>query len=751
MRAEDSLTERPETGRGPRRPRHAAGSGSRIDWNRLFDRDSTEAAMEEIALVLGGPAVEPASVAEPVPGEAAERTELTREAMAAWRVARESLSRMEANLEARSRELGLLQVMGQKAAEARNAEELFSLAAEVLQEASDLEMILVTHRLRGKAGSRAFLSRPVGEAVLAELGRESIRFLQWEEEADRSCTGEPLGTFDPDRWPLKSYREQDLVMLPVMRRGTPAACLALLHSSPPDEPRLRVLYSAANQLSMHIDRILTVQEAEESRFRSILDSMPQAVLLTDTSLRVLQANPAAERLQERMGISGPGETMRTVGGLDLETLAGRVRSGAEEKACSETRLDGGEILDVTVCPFRSAKGVTEGLLLILSDVTESRRLQEQLTHAEKVSSIGRMISGVAHELNNPLASIMGYAQLLRSTSGDSKLSERLGVLYQESRRCQRIVQKLLSFVRNHEPERRALSINEITDSVIGLMKYQLRVDGVEVETDLDLSVPPVVGDGHQLQQALLNLVTNAQHAMRDSTGKGRLLIRTGCAGGDRVRLEVEDSGPGVPEEIRGRIFDPFFTTKGPGEGTGLGLSLVFGTVRAHRGTVRVRDGSLGGACFEIELPGGDLPGGVEEEPADGAESHEVEPARILVVDDETSLVSLLRDALAPDGHEILSSTSGSDALATLEDAGVDLVIMDYRMPDMDGRRLHDAILERHPALAPGLILTTGDTVSREPDKFARQVGMPLLHKPFDLDDLRKVVRRRLRDAGKAGS
>jgi two-component system NtrC family sensor kinase len=265
---------------------------------------------------------------------------------------------------------------------------------------------------------------------------------------------------------------------------------------------------------------------------------------------------------------------------------------------------------------------------------------------------------------------------------------------------------------------------------------------VRVERSLDPGLPPIQGDPHELQQALLNLVTNAQHAVRAGEG-GTVVIRTEAAGGGCVALEVEDNGPGVPEAIRSRIFDPFFTTKAAGQGTGLGLSIVYGIVRAHGGTIRVEDRSCGGARFRIELPiGSCVPGGARE-PEAGVASLEPRRGRILVVDDEEPVARLICEALAEDGHDAVFAFGGREALDRMAVEPFDLIISDLRMPGLAAERLCEEMDRLETGLSRRLLLTTGDTVSREAAAIAERAGLALLHKPFDLDHLRRTVRLRL--------
>lgn len=718
-------------------PRGGAGSA---DWSRLLNLHSVESATREIRRML--------ETTGEAPAESSTGTEVdsVAEALAIWRAARDELTRMEQRLESRTRELGLLQNLGRKAAEAHTVSELFRIAAETLQERLEVELVVTVRLDTGAPQVDSYQVRPVERPVLREIAAESCSFIESNLPPDVSVGIHRLGSWDEKHWPMRSVREQDMVMLPIRRRDETVACLTLVHSSPPEEARFRLLYGAANQLSTHVDRILTVQEAEQGRFRSILECMPQAVILADTGFLPVRVNPAGNELLERLGFAGGQRSVRRLVGLDLGALADQVHKTGGLPADSEARLPDGRVFNVTASAVRGERSRIEGWVFVFTDLTESRRLQDQLSQAEKMSSLGQMISGVAHELNNPLASILGYAQLLQATSAaeGGELAQRLKIMDQEARRCQKIVQNLLSFARRRDPERKPYSLNELVQSVIALMRYQLRMDNVEIVRETDPDLPYLYGDAHQIQQALLNLVTNAHHAMKHGGG-GKLSIRTVLLEGGGMNLVVEDDGPGIPAAIRSKIFDPFFTTKDPGEGTGLGLSLVYAAIAAHGGTVQCEAAADGGARFVISLPIGQ-PSDEEDAGCDRRSGEEPAAGRssILVVDDEEPVARLLAEMLMSEGHQVQVAADGDQALEYMARGAYDLVVTDYKMPGLGGERLCEAIAERYHHLKGRVLMTTGDTVSGEPEKAAGDAGVPLIYKPFDVDEFRSLVRRRLR-------
>ena len=651
------------------------------------------------------------------------------------------VERAERRLAARSRELDALQRLGRRAAEAQTADELFVTVIAALHRAEELDLALVAFEWDGGSVLRLHLSRPFDESYVREVVTRAWRFLGWPGEPQEPRRSE-LDGFDAARGRRGPFREEDIVLLPLVRAGRPAACLVVVPTAATDEQRLRLFYSASNQLSLHLDRLLRARQAETDRFRAMFEAMPQGVVLTDRNLRVIQANRSAERMLADCG-GGAARFDSLLERLALMPQVQDVRGGRCNVAEGEAQPDGDRTWSLTVSRMLDEEGAKDRLVFVLTDITERRRLQRQLAQSEKMSSLGQMISGVAHELNNPLASIVGYTQLIRGAAqGDGPLHKRLEVLGREAERCRKIVQNLLSFVRHHEPEHKPLSLNQVVENVVALLRYQLRVDGIRVDSELDTGLPALEGDAHQLEQVLVNLLTNAAQAIRQTGEPGTVTLRTRPASAGGVMLEIRDTGPGIPETARSRIFDPFFTTKGPGEGTGLGLSLVYGIVTAHGGTIETLHHEGPGTTFRIRLPGG------RSEPRAETLARTPSPppataGRVLVVDDDEAVARLICDALDKDGLIAQRASDGWQALERLVGEPFDLVICDVKMPDMNGERLYEELCRTRPELSRRVLWTTGDTLGTAPDELARRTGLAVLTKPFDLDELRDRVREHL--------
>jgi signal transduction histidine kinase/ActR/RegA family two-component response regulator len=371
--------------------------------------------------------------------------------------------------------------------------------------------------------------------------------------------------------------------------------------------------------------------------------------------------------------------------------------------------------------------------------------QHQLIQAEKMTVVGQLVSGVAHELNNPLAGVLGYAQLMLRRGVSEEVARGLKKIEGEAERCRRIVQNLLIFARKHKAQKSLLDLNAVIDSTLELRAYQLKVDNITVVRDLDPGLPRTMADMHQMQQVLMNMINNAQHAMSGSVRPRQLILRSRHGGG-RISIQVADNGAGIVPENLGRIFDPFFTTKEVGHGTGLGLSICYGIVQEHRGDIRVESTPGVGTTFTLDLPVVQQAGGVEDrseslqEAMGGAATRK---GRILLVDDERSILDILGDVLRMDGHEVETTNNGAAALGRLKQERFDVVVSDLKMPGMSGRELFERLERIDAALSRRLIFTTGDLASPETLSFLERTGNPYLQKPFDLNAVRRMVQAML--------
>ncbi len=550
------------------------------------------------------------------------------------------------------------------------------------------------------------------------------------------------------------------LILPLVSRGEPLGTL-MLASNRRDltqkdwRPFARSMAAQVAQ-TIALNRAFSELAASAQRYRSLFNNVPIGLLRSTADGQILEANPvlvamlgflnresllAAKvtdfyvRPEDRRRWQAIGEREGTVQGVETELC----------------RRDGTIIwvrLNIRAIQEANGQVLYEASL---EDITERKRVEEQLQRqrealmqTEKLAAMGELLAGVAHELNNPLSVVLGQTVLLREAAGSRPLAERVEKIAKAAERCARIVKNFLALARQRPPERSQVRLNQVVQEAVELLAYPLRVDSVELKLDLVRDLPVLWADPHQLHQVVVNLVTNAHHAIRATQPPRRLTLTTGFDPAQaRVYLEVADTGPGIPPEIQRRVFEPFFTTKPPGQGTGLGLSLCQGIIEGHGGFIRVENQPGQGAVFRIELP-------VEAAPVVGPEARVAEalpPLRervILVVDDEPEVAGVLADLLSADGHQVETAANGALALEKLQARAYDLILSDLRMPELDGPGLYREVARRHPELRGRVIFLTGDTLSLEIREFVDKTGAPSLSKPFAFEEVRRVVQRVLR-------
>jgi signal transduction histidine kinase/ActR/RegA family two-component response regulator len=378
---------------------------------------------------------------------------------------------------------------------------------------------------------------------------------------------------------------------------------------------------------------------------------------------------------------------------------------------------------------------------VRSRTRELEEAQSQLVQAEKMSAVGLLVSGVAHELNNPLAGVVGFSQLLLKESVAEKVRRGLERINREAERCKKIVQNLQTFARKHKPQKDYIGINGILESCVELRSYQMRVDNISVELDLDRNLPKTMADFHQLQQVFINVLVNAHQAMIANKQSGKLMLKT-FQTDDCMRVEIRDTGPGIPPDVIPRLFDPFFTTKDVGEGTGLGLSICYGIIEEHHGKIWANNCPEGGAMFSVELPIVQRDGPIESHSAKIPVIHADGVRRggnVLVVDDELTIVDILYQLLKADGYRVDTALSGSVAMRKLEAEHYDVIISDLKMPGMSGQELYRQVRELDKEMADRIIFSTGDIVSADTREFLESCGNMYLQKPFELELIRQAV------------
>ena len=401
-----------------------------------------------------------------------------------------------------------------------------------------------------------------------------------------------------------------------------------------------------------------------------------------------------------------------------------------------------------------AEPVAAGTLRIEAaarDVTERKKLQDQardlyhqLAQAEKLAALGQTMSGVAHELNNPLATMLACAERLAGRRLDEATRKDLDAIHNAAERAARIVRNLQTFARKRHTTRTTVDLNQVVRETLGLRAYEQRAAHVVIIEALAAGLPPVFADPHQIQQIVLNLVVNAEQAMVAAHGRGTLILRSWQdVDRDAVVLEVNDDGPGVPEEVQSKIFDPFFTTKAVGKGTGLGLTVAYAIAQEHGGRITVSSQEGRGASFFLELPASGAHVRLADPPVAQALPPVPKGTRALIIEDEQALGEAVAGALADDGFKPDLASDGEEALARLRERHYDVIICDLKMPKVDGMAFFREVSAKMPHVARRLIFVTGDVAGTDAERFLAESGCRWIPKPFRLRDLVRVARETL--------
>ncbi len=550
--------------------------------------------------------------------------------------------------------------------------------------------------------------------------------------------------------------------------------------------RLRCAALPQGGLGVSLEPVAAVDTARadraEAQLVNVIEWLEEGVVLFDADHGIRAMNT---RFAQIAGLA-PEETSRitTLNGL-IARLASQAAQPEQFAERWREQARGGDagvreeiqllrpvprVLERAARPITDAAGRRLGRVEIYRDLTAQRVFQSKLLQTEKLAALGQMMTGVAHELSNPLTSILGYAQRLFLRGDGAGRPEEVRQIFQEAERASTILRQLLMTARDSRPERRKVALNQVVSRTMELQRYSLAAEKVRAELDLDPSLPFVLGDAGQLQQVLMNLIGNARQAIEQRGKGGTIRLSTKRIGESRALLEVSDDGPGIPKAIAARIFDPFFTTKPAGIGTGLGLAIVLGIVREHGGQVNVASPPRGGAVFSLEFPAVRA-----EEPrtpalpatGPGERSRELLPARpasaplappaanlsswtgtrVLVVEDEPTVARLIGDVLEDEGLQVDVLLNGREALERAAREAYDLVICDMKMPGLDGQHFYKSLVSTGNPLRKKFLFVTGDVVAANTHEFLERHQLPHVAKPFRVEELTEKVRRVLADTG----
>lgn len=607
-------------------------------------------------------------------------------------------------------------------------------------------------RMLGYASKEELLQRKVPEILLDPAERKALMDYA-------------------ERQPLVQGREVTLQR----KDGTSIICLNTAAAVRDKEARVIRYQGAVMDITerREIERRLRQQQEFARR---LVDNFPDLILVLDVNSQYTFVSPRCEKVlgysleeTQRMEFGGRThpEDLPAAMAVYKDILAGKQTFASMEIRVRHKQGDWRRIL-FNFSPLSDEKGGIEGVVLSGRDITDLKHLEEQLIQAEKLAAMGQMLAGVAHELNNPLTAVLGVTELLRERSGpDETFKRQLELTHRQARRAARIVQNLLEFSRPASPQKKLLDINNLVERTLQLHEHSLRRNSIEVDFHPETSLPGVIGDANQLIQVFLNLVTNAEQAIREVRDSGRLQIRPSHVG-NRVSVTFQDDGCGIRPEALPRIFDPFYTTKRPGGGTGLGLSICMSILREHGGNIEAEPLPAGGSAFTVTLPVASaeqqqapstLPeAGAVTSSAGGssAANRAVTPASgvlkdrsVLVLDDEESLRMLLQEGLSAQGLRVDCAATEEEALACIQRSSYDILLCDLHLSAggffVDGREATGRILAAAGSQKPVVVYMTGDlTDSVQGAPSRSEPGY--LQKPFRISDVISLFREALAPA-----
>ncbi|MCG7984629.1 hypothetical protein A3194_12745 [Candidatus Thiodiazotropha endoloripes] len=489
--------------------------------------------------------------------------------------------------------------------------------------------------------------------------------------------------------------------------------------------------------------------SSEDQYRSIFNTASDALILWDDEGKMVDANPAAWEMSgysKEEFFSKPFDEFIHPSSYDSFKKF-KKDVATDQAASTETRAirKDGSIIELESrsipMPYRGRPHI----LTITRDITEQKQIAEELAHqrealrqSEKLSAMGELLAGVAHELNNPLSILMGRTALMENKVTDPAIKTDLGKIHSAADRCGRIVHTFLSMARQKPNEHKPGNLNDVVNSAIELLGYGLRTSGINLQTRLNMDIPNQNMDIDQIGQIIINLLVNSQHALLEQPEPRKLTIETGHSA-DGVYCRIRDNGPGIPMDLKQRIFDPFFTTKNNSVGTGIGLSVSRSIAREHGGELTLEENE-NGASFRLWFPLKPL----QHNNALQVEPQNIEESRgghVLVVEDESEIADLLLEILRSAGLQASWASSGVKAIQWLQENHCDLILTDIRMPDMDGPGLWRTLKQDYPGLLPHTAFITGDTLSAAIAPFLKETGAPLLEKPFTPEQVLTLIAR----------
>lgn len=507
---------------------------------------------------------------------------------------------------------------------------------------------------------------------------------------------------------------------------------------------IRMLYTVANQVTISIQHLIALIEHEKGKLSSILRDMVDGVIMVDSKGIIDMVNPAGEKLLKYLSVSRQGELLAHLGDYYLKEPMELILGNKREYISQE--LTFGQEYDYTTLSMIMSpiRGDTSniGVVIVLRNITREHNLQQQLVHAEKLSTIGEMVSGIAHEINNPLAGVMGLSQLLQIQPDLSdSVRKSIDKIFTYTDRAKRIIQNLLTFARAHKPEKSAVDLNQLVEQTIEMHEYNMKTNDIVIKRKLDLEAPVIVADMYQMQQVVFNIINNAYQSLTEYDGARIFTVQTRVEG-DFLVLSMHNTGHGISNEIIKKMFNPFFTTKEVGKGTGMGLSISYGIVKEHGGDIYAISKKEEGVTFYIRLPiKCDIDENKYHKQKELPEKSvaKVRKMNVIIVDDEITVADSIASLLETEGHDCVVTTKVEEAIEKLVNNRYDLIISDIRMPGLSGKEFYAHLKLNRPNMVSKFVVVTGDVVNPDTKEFVESNNIPCITKPFTFDELKAVV------------
>ncbi|MGH9704768.1 MAG: PAS domain S-box protein [Candidatus Acidiferrales bacterium] len=539
-----------------------------------------------------------------------------------------------------------------------------------------------------------------------------------------------------------SFNDQETVLL--RKDGTPILCMNSATCTRDLSGQITRIQGTLMDITSRREAEKKLRE-EQDFIRQLIASFPDAIVVLDSERRITYAS---RRIEDLTGLM-PGELVGTY--ISDRTFAedqpsllsayDALIAGTQSYAQLEYRSlhrDGSwRTIRADASPLFDAAGKIAGVVASAHDVTESKRLEQQSIQREKLAAMGQMVAGVAHELNNPLTAILGVSDLLHERATDDQTRRQTNLVHQQARRAAQIVQGLLAFSRPAATSRTRVQLESVVQRALDLQNHSMSQYNISVDFQAAQNLPPVDGDSNQLLQVFLNLLTNAEQAIREVRNHGTIRVRVGHSIG-LVWALIQDDGAGIRPEVLPKIFDPFFTTKRPGGGTGLGLTISMTLVKEHEGTIEVQPAPGEGCVFRVVLPAAsrvELPPVPRVAPA----SSPLRGHSILVIDDEEGIRELIHAGMSARGLTVECVATSEEGLQRLSGKNYDAILCDYHLPGMNGDIFFKHVLADLKIPAQKFIFMTGEVLEAAALKEFTRPGAHVVQKPFQLSDLAALL------------